>query len=1253
MLMAVGRSAPRYQLMGVIYPKSKPLQSYMLEYFIILVRLCHHILQVAQKSAIGKWASSLMDPLDTYQSELDIWATSIKEEVDLLTAKHLSLAVSQSSLFRSSVSLHTDSRIHAKRVKARKRILDACSMYDHERDWRQIRKLGNSNLMNGSATYTKWKEQSQFNTAKSRTLVCTGKLGSGKSVLLANIIDDLNLDASQKTMVVYFFCQHDEAESLTARTVIGSLARQMLQSGMGLGNASEFLDERDSLSLDRVVELLQNSLPDFQAYFVLDGLMHCDPTEQRLILEKLRLLQDSKSLAVCISHRKESSSPQKALGRLMNMTVFPIGDQNPEIDCFIETELERCINSGELVVNDPLLVDEIGRRLAEGAQGMFLWVALEIKALCLQQTDADIRIAIANLPRDLSAIYHLILQKSQPVSYQRSILGLVMTARRPLTTEEMREALSVIPGKTVWDPQRLLNDVRKALACCGGLVTINEEDFSIRMIHHSVRTFLCTGQATDQFDLGRANREMAEIIVTYLNYEIFSKQISTVKAPRISANSVASSVISSAVPHKIPFGLLRRRDLVDIDIGHTLLGTMGQSKHVVLMPLEFYQYATSWWQEHICFLNLLIPHMEVLLGKFLQTQDVDKVDSCGRTPLSHASEYGSYDIVACLLAHDASDLADNVGRTALHWAVRGKNKPVVEALISSGKVNPNAEDDWRQTPTVVAIQSKDKPVFECLLRCVRVPRDYRDKRGKSFLNIAAAEGFREGVATLLDSDEAVLEDGDADGNTPIHAAAENGQATILADILAFIETSSQKANLRNRWGHTPFWLAAANGHEATVRILMNYRLIYHSSYNTVNDDPFWIAAANGHLGVIKTFLEFGIVGERSKSPASSAVEMAAQNGHACVVSLLSLETNVTVGQLHRSLFRAAAEGHESVVRTLAGNHAIDINCRYDEGLTPLWIAASKGHEGIVRALTETPGIEMNNRSDERLTPLWIAAARGHEGAVRALIGIPGMDPNSSNHECLTPLSIAAARGHEGVVNALVVIPGLDVNSQDGNGLTPLSVAASMNERGIVCTLSSQNGIDINLPDREGRTALWIAASKGYEDVVCTLASHEDIDLNYHNKSVVTPLAIAAENGHADIVSFLARTPGVDLNCADIFGMTPLVKAAGNGHGGAAKLLLSYAYPTPKDLSDGFLDSWAAFEYAVKAGHLSVVGAFLDFPGFARLLSDSAWLWALREANRLKYREIFNVLRTNTPSSAVEKWITDGMKETGMIETGMI
>jgi hypothetical protein len=108
--MAVGRSAPRYQMMALLYPRSKNLQSHVSEYFIVVVRLCHRLLKFTQKSTIRQFAFTLSDAdMKTYQSELDLWASSIKEEVSLLLAKKIEEEAQESSRFRALSSKFSES----------------------------------------------------------------------------------------------------------------------------------------------------------------------------------------------------------------------------------------------------------------------------------------------------------------------------------------------------------------------------------------------------------------------------------------------------------------------------------------------------------------------------------------------------------------------------------------------------------------------------------------------------------------------------------------------------------------------------------------------------------------------------------------------------------------------------------------------------------------------------------------------------------------------------------------------------------------------------------------------------------------------------------------------------------------------------------------------------------------------------------------------------------------------------------------
>ncbi|KAL4933386.1 uncharacterized protein BDV17DRAFT_108535 [Aspergillus undulatus] len=308
MLMAVGRSAPRYQSLGAIYPKSERLRSYMLEYSIILVHLCHNVLRLSQKLALARWVSTLGDSaLDTFQSDLELWATSIKEEVQALTIQQNSEDNALTIWFRSHVGQQFNSLSNSRKLRARQRLMDACSAYDHESAWKQIRKLGNTTLLQTLGEYTQWKTRRE-----SCTLICAGKLGSGKSVLLANIVDDLNLQAAGDTTIAYFFCQHDAKDSLKAPTVIGALARQLLYSVAGLDRVRDFLDDGPTMGIDRLLAMLQRIVfKDRHTYFVLDGLDHCDTKEVDHVLGALRDLQTTMSLSVCVSFR--SGTPNMRL----------------------------------------------------------------------------------------------------------------------------------------------------------------------------------------------------------------------------------------------------------------------------------------------------------------------------------------------------------------------------------------------------------------------------------------------------------------------------------------------------------------------------------------------------------------------------------------------------------------------------------------------------------------------------------------------------------------------------------------------------------------------------------------------------------------------------------------------------------------------------------------------------------------------------------------------------------------------------
>ncbi|KAH7231838.1 uncharacterized protein BKA55DRAFT_524137 [Fusarium redolens] len=688
LFVAVGRSAPRYQAMALLYPRSKKLQSHLSEYFLVVVRICHDLLKLTRKSMFAQLVSFMTESdMSSNQAEFDLWANAIKEEVNLLMAQQLQ---EQS---RRLISLH-ESESHRKKLENRLRILDSCSTYDYQTTWKEIRRCGNTSWFTLQREYQDWKFRSE-----SCTLLYSGKLGYGKSISLANMVDDLNLHR-QGSLVTYSFCRHDAPESLRAHTILGALARQLLctiEEPTAMPEDSTVTGP-PFLDYEGILHLLKRTLnPSCRAYFILDGLDECDDNQKEDVISRLREIQTVCSLLVCLSFRQEASNVLALrLENFANRSMISIPENNPDIAEFIQTELERQVDFGRLRVGEPTLVLEIRDALLERAQGMFLWVVLQINSLCLAKTDESIRHALADLPRDLPSTFSRILEQSAALGKkdQRRILELITAAYRPLATDELREALSVVPGDPDWNPARMPNDIYAALACCGSLVVVDEETLSVKLIHHSVKQFLLSGpkgMVGQTFTIQDANKTMAGVVMTYLDYGIFDTQLSNGVIPLVQHGSVpmkvVSSVLDSSSIQKVALRLLKSQKPSSIDVSKVLAREAKRSKMQPSNQYSFLLYARLYWTQHI----LCDPEQDLATYKSLcraldrNVLVVDVRDADGRTPLSWAAERGHEAVVRLLLEKGAAiDSEDRFGRTPLEFAAERRHEAMVRLLESYG-----------------------------------------------------------------------------------------------------------------------------------------------------------------------------------------------------------------------------------------------------------------------------------------------------------------------------------------------------------------------------------------------------------------------------------------------------------------------------------------------------------------------------------------------------------------------------------------
>ncbi|EXF82998.1 hypothetical protein CFIO01_08039 [Colletotrichum fioriniae PJ7] len=671
LFMAAGRQAPRHQAMALIYPKSKALRNHLCEYFIVVTQICNHVRSFTQQSMLSQLAASLNDSdLKGFQSDLDLWSTSIREEANLLLNQHLKTEAELSADARLTTARWTASTAQRFDVGKKMKWLEYCSTYDFQTTWKQMQKLGLTSLLHNSDDYQQWKRHDS-----SASILFSGRIGAGKSVTMANVVSDLSRD--NEATVIYFFCRYDIPESLKHRTILGSLARQYLNYFPANSDVFDNETQSPQLGIEDFVRILEtDSRRNGQRYIIMDGLDDCGAGERQIVLQQLlETQQPSSRWHLAIS--AQLSADDFVRINLKPTWNVPLPTENPDIEFFIDVEIETRVENGVLVVGDPRLIQDIKEALLRGANGMFLWVALQLDAICLEISDYDIRETIKSLPRDLTATYTRILQKSTAQdreNYHSRIFKFLAAAYEPLTSAQICEMASVAIGDGTYDPSRQINNINKVLGFCGSLIVVDEEEKTVRFVHHSAKSFCQVSidkTSVWQFTKEEAHNELGGTILTYLNYTIFETKVSTNVVPVFDAGKISTEIMrqtfhNSWSPVRLAGSFVKPKSALTRDIGHVLAHNINQPSTTTI-DHPFLPYAKAYCLLHTrCAIMPSAQHMWHSV--------VSELDLSSLPPLPCVAAAWDQTTVPQELSESA----------ALFWSIRNSHVPMFNYVTNIG-----------------------------------------------------------------------------------------------------------------------------------------------------------------------------------------------------------------------------------------------------------------------------------------------------------------------------------------------------------------------------------------------------------------------------------------------------------------------------------------------------------------------------------------------------------------------------------------
>ena len=427
-----------------------------------------------------------------------------------------------------------------------------------------------------------------------------------------------------------------------------------------------------------------------------------------------------------------------------------------------------------------------------------------------KKSDYLIIAALKDLPRGLPETFERILSKyveDDDIDIGRRIFRWVAVAKRPLTIEELREAIGTRPLQEVWSDTMYINDMKRAMACCGNLVFVDEEQQTIHFTHSSVKKYLLSG--VDKGSLSKyyvdpkeADEYAGAICVTYLNFPVFNRQVARTASRSISTTGITLTVIKNSLPFKksandFALKILRRRDKSSTSISRLLEEAAGDTEafrqHKALQQYSFRPYANQFWLEHTK--QRIDPNSKKLWRLWRNL-----IDEAGRRDTLSGIPW---------TLEDWNERATNV----IQWIVEQDHCSLAQLMIGSDRrltqkillllVRGAAERGYAKLVDVsLGLEDISQPTLDLSLESA-AGGGYLDVverllQEKADVNAAAAKGY---------------------GRTALQAAAERGHLDVVERLLQ--EKADVNAAAAYDYGRTALQAAAGGGHLDVVERLLH------------------------------------------------------------------------------------------------------------------------------------------------------------------------------------------------------------------------------------------------------------------------------------------------------------------------------------------------------------------------------------------------------------------------------------------------
>ncbi|OQE34403.1 hypothetical protein PENCOP_c018G00646 [Penicillium coprophilum] len=776
-------------------------------------------------------------------------------------------------------------------------------------------------------------------TVKMNGTLVSADPGCGKSVLARSIIDDYSETSHPTVRICYFFFKdNDEQNNLT--TALCSVLHQLFSQQSDLLTYAIPTWERNGDALRQEVDELwrifmaaTSANISRKTICIFDALDEYRETDQRRLVKKLQTfyLQPSSSTEqTCLKFLVTSRPYDHIQDHFRAITdSFPhIHIKGEEQNDQIHEEIDLVVRTRvrELAETVPLSLElhhRIKQQLLRMEHRTYLWLHLAIDDVRNTFKDSlrPTKTLITLIPPSVDAAYGKLLCRvpANLMITVKTILEIIVAARRPLTMREMAMALGIatVSGsptakQTALDLIGLDDKLRR---WCGLFVFTNKS--KLYLTHQTAREFLIkknnssNPNSTYWNSLAHAEDQMAKICLSYLLME-------GLEYDEGESGSLTGSFLEYSAAHW--------PDHVRI---MSLTSSEKETERVYLLynitGKSFSMWFPIFWKVfgphettpvmsalHLVAFNGHEQEIHAILS--VDKSDINKPDGMNTYPVIWASLNG-YDTIVELLLEQGADVNAQGGHygNALRAACFGDYDNIAKMLIEHG-ADVNAQGGPYGNALRVACSKGNATIAQILVKHGADVNAQSEHYGNA-LQAACSEGHATIAHMLLERGADVNAQGGPYGNA-LQAACSEGHATIAQILIEHgADVNAQGGPYRN---------------------------------------ALQVACLGGYDNIAKILVEHGADINAQGGPYGNALQAACSNGNATIAQILvkhGADINAQDKHYGNALQAACFGGYDNIAKMLI-EHGADVNAQGGPYGSALEIACSKGDEKITRMLVE-------------------------------------------------------------------------------------------------------------------------------------------------------------------------------------------------------------------------------------------------------------------------------------------------------------